>query len=103
MRIETRACVLGKCPFSTKFENFFLQMLAALPNVKIYLTVLHHCVCGVYKYKWRRLPSHKQVYLLFKSQHVSAQIGGHHHQMILEKYKNRDGIHVNYNASIKFC
>jgi hypothetical protein len=48
------------------------------------------------------LPSHKQMFLLFKSQHVSAQIGGHH-QMILEKYKNDHGINVNYHASIKFC
>jgi hypothetical protein len=46
------------------------------------------------------LPSRKQMLLLINSQHVSVQIG-HHHQVILEEYTNGDGIHINYNATIK--
>jgi hypothetical protein len=45
------------------------------------------------------LPSHKQMFLLFNAQHVSAQIG--HHQAILEEYIHGDGIHIHYKASIK--
>jgi hypothetical protein len=37
-----------------------------------------------------QLLSHKQMSLLFDSQHVSAQIG--HHQVIFEEYTNDDGI-----------
>jgi hypothetical protein len=33
-------------------------------------------------------------------QHVSAQIC--HNQVILEKYTNGDGLHINYSATIKF-
>jgi hypothetical protein len=40
------------------------------------------------------------MFLLFNSQHVSAEIG--HHQAILEGYTNFDGVHMNYNASIQF-
>jgi hypothetical protein len=38
-----------------------------------------------------RLPSHKQMFLLFRSQHASAQTG--HHQVIREECAN-DGLHV---------
>jgi hypothetical protein len=36
------------------------------------------------------LPSHKQKFLLFDSQHVSARIV--HHQFIYEEYTNNNGI-----------
>jgi hypothetical protein len=38
------------------------------------------------------LPSHKQMFLLFHSQHVSAQIN--HHQVMREKYTNDDWINI---------
>lgn len=33
-----------------------------------------------------------QIFLLFRSQHISAQIGGH--QMIREEHTNDDWIHI---------
>jgi hypothetical protein len=38
------------------------------------------------------LPSQEQMFLLFHSQHVSAQIG--HYQVLREKYANDDGIDI---------
>jgi hypothetical protein len=46
------------------------------------------------------LPSHKEMFLLINSQHISAQIG--HRQAILEEYTNDDGQRINYNSSITF-
>jgi hypothetical protein len=39
------------------------------------------------------------MFLLINSENVSAQIDPH--QAVLEEYTNADGIHINYNASIK--
>jgi aspartate ammonia-lyase len=50
--------------------------------------------------KLKVLPLHKQILLLINSQHVSVQKG--QHQVIVEEYKNGDGTHMNYNASITF-
>jgi hypothetical protein len=46
------------------------------------------------------LLSHKEIFILMNSQNVSAQMG--HHQVIVEKYTNGDGIHINNNANIKY-
>jgi hypothetical protein len=46
-RREKHGCGRVKCPFSTKIETF-LQILAALPSMKIYLTMLHPAY-GVYE------------------------------------------------------
>jgi hypothetical protein len=43
------------------------------------------------------LPSYRQMFLLFNSQHVSAQTG--HHQAILVENTDGDKAHVNYNAT----
>jgi hypothetical protein len=56
---------------------------------------LHFCL----QIKMEGLPSHRQMFLLINSQHVSAQIG--HHQVILEEYTNGDAIFINYSASVK--
>jgi hypothetical protein len=45
------------------------------------------------------LVSHKQMLLLISSQNILAKIG--HHQVIIVEYTNDEGIHINYNASIK--
>jgi hypothetical protein len=45
-----------------------------------------------------RLPSHKQAFLLIKSQHVSAHV--RHHQGIFRKYTNSDGISLLIISSI---
>jgi hypothetical protein len=49
--------------------------------------------------KMKGLPSHKRMFLLIDSQHVSVQLG--HHQVILEDYTNGDGIGINENFSIR--
>jgi hypothetical protein len=54
-----------------------------------------HPVCGGYKKKGGGgVVSHKQMFLLISSRHVSAQIG--HHQAILEEHTNGDIIQINF-------
>jgi hypothetical protein len=47
-----------------------------------------------------RTNEYKDMFLVYDSLKFFGQIGLH--QLNLEEYTNDDGIHINYNASIRF-
>jgi hypothetical protein len=50
--------------------------------------------------KMQKLPSHKQLFLLFRSEHISSQIG--HHQVMREECQHDGGICKKLQRSSNF-